>query len=180
MAQVSKPVFLNLGCGERKLTGYVNIDAYGTPDVLQDLNEGLPTFGDSSVDGIVAYHVFEHVADWWRLFTDCERVLKVGGTLDIHVPHASSDSALTYRDHLHVFARNSFDSCIDGPRHTTNAWFHNETRVKLRMVRYNEVPFKQFNWMVRWAPWLLAFASAHLRNFVWESQFHFVKVGKNG
>ncbi len=54
---------LNLGCGRRKLDGYVNIDKSPVfaPDVVLDL-EALPwPFETGSVSEILAIHVLEHL-----------------------------------------------------------------------------------------------------------------------
>lgn len=169
------PIYLNLGCGTTRLDGYVNVDAYGEPDLVWDLNEFPYPWADNSVDGIVMLHVLEHVDKWWECFTECARIMKPGGALQINVPDESSATALTYRDHLHVFNRASFHG-IRGRNSGTNAWaIETEETIPLVMERYYQVPFKQYEWMTRF-PWLLRFCAEHMRNFIWEQQFHFRKV----
>src|SRR5205823_14106756 len=54
---------LNLGCGKRKMAGYVNVDKSTSvaPDLLLDL-EALPwPFETDTVSEIQALHVLEHV-----------------------------------------------------------------------------------------------------------------------
>ena len=171
------PVYLNLGCGTRRLEGdgWVNVDAYGDPDLVWNLNEFPYPWAENSVDAIVMLHVLEHVDKWWECFTECARILKPGGTLQINVPDESSPTALTYRDHLHVFNRASFHG-IRGRPSGTNAWAIDvEGSVPLVLERYYQVPFKQYEWMTRF-PRLLRFCADHLRGFIWEQQFHFRKV----
>ena len=105
---VSGPVLLNMGRGINTEPDHINVDAYGRPDVVWDLNVTPFPWATNSVDGIQARHVFEHLENWWEAFVDCARILKPGGYLRIHVPDESSTTALTYRDHLRVFSLASF------------------------------------------------------------------------
>lgn len=52
---------LHLGCGPRKIHGFVNIDALGSvfPDLVEDVFS-LPSFRPNTVDLIYACHVLEH------------------------------------------------------------------------------------------------------------------------
>lgn len=170
-------LLLNLGCGARKMhgDGWVNVDAYGDADIIHDLNVAPFPWADNSVDGIVMFHVLEHVREWWQCFTECARILKPGGFLQINVPDESSPTALTYRDHLHVFGLASFHGIV-GRHSGTNAWAKGEEgSVPLKLVNYYQVPYKQYEWMTRF-PRLLKFCADHMRGFIWEQQFHFRKV----
>lgn len=82
-----KPVLLNLGCGSRKLPGFINIDMEPGADLQVDLTQGLP-FEDGSVQGIVSEHFIEHIsqAEALRLLRECRRVLAPGGVLRIATP----------------------------------------------------------------------------------------------
>jgi len=173
---------LNLGCGFRKMVGAINVDAFGEPDVKHDLNVTPYPWEDNSIDRIHAHHVFEHIIDWWAAFNECARILKPGGHLDIRVPDASSDSALAYRDHHHVFLPISFHGAFTTGgafRSGTNAWAKKEAgSVPLLFISWTQVPFKKHDWMVKWCPWFLTFCSDHLRNFIWEQIFIFEKMGE--
>lgn len=85
----AKPVFINLGCGNRYHPDWVNIDIYPQgPGVIQhDLSLGIP-LSDSSCD--VVYHaaVLEHMkpSEATKFITDCYRVLKPRGILRVGVP----------------------------------------------------------------------------------------------
>jgi SAM-dependent methyltransferase len=128
------------------------------------------------VDGIEIHHVLEHIPDWWGAFKEMARILKPGGYLHIRVPDASSDSAMTYRDHHHVFNRVSFHGIMNALS-GTNEWAKTEQNsVPLKMWEYYQVPFQRYEWMVRF-PWLLQFCADHLRNFIWEQRIIFIKIG---
>ena len=186
MAQNAYPVIINLGCGFKKIEGAINVDAFDicNPDVLWDLNKTPYPFDDNSVDQIIASHVFEHLENWYGAFKECARILKEGGMFLIRVPDESSSSALTYRDHLHVFSLFSFHGA-DQYSSGTNAWAKTiEGETPLKMVDYQQVPHKEYQWMIKWCPWLLKFCANHLRNFIWEQRFEFQKQipigGENG
>lgn len=72
---------LNLGCGPRRLDGFVNLD-------LKDgwsFQDGLGDFDDATVDGITVSHALMYVpiADWPVVFAECARVLKPGGVMRV-------------------------------------------------------------------------------------------------
>lgn len=169
---VPKALLINLGCGENRFEGWVNVDAYGTPDFRHDLNSIPFPWRSDSVDSIAAWHVFEHLANWWEAFCECARILKPGGMLDMRVPDASSDSAITYRDHVNIFGLNSFHGA-EGTTCGTNAWAMSQAHVPLKLVGYAQVPFGKYNWM---PGWMLRFCATHLRNFIWEQRFLWQKT----
>jgi len=50
--------------------------------------------------------------------------------------------------------------------------------VPLDLVGFHLEPFEQYQWMNRWGlRWILVFCAKHLRNFIWEQQLLFEKVG---
>lgn len=90
------PLRLNLGCGDKLLPGYVNVDvaesrAGARPDVLCDLHK-LPMFGDDSADEILSVHVVEHFWRWEVLdvLREWVRVLKPGGRMILECPNLVS------------------------------------------------------------------------------------------
>ena len=80
---------LHLGCGTKKLPGWINIDSVSScqPDLVHDLSERLP-YPDQSVDEVLAQGVLEHLDKYMRyvIFGDWARVMKVGATLSLQVP----------------------------------------------------------------------------------------------
>lgn len=83
---VESPVRLNIGCGKRRIEGYIGVDLGGDADVIADIKE-LP-FADSSADEIMGIHVFEHLYRWEALpaLQEWFRVLKKGGRLVLEMP----------------------------------------------------------------------------------------------
>jgi predicted SAM-dependent methyltransferase len=81
--------YLNLGCGDRFIESWINIDFISnSPFVRQhDLNTGIP-LGDHSVDVVYHSHILEHFTrdKGEQLIRECIRVLKPGGIIRIAVP----------------------------------------------------------------------------------------------
>lgn len=74
---------LHVGCGGKRLEGYVNIDHRETPatDVIRDACD----LKYSEVDEIYSSHVFEHL-DRKKAIKEWHSVLRKGGKLIIEVP----------------------------------------------------------------------------------------------
>lgn len=180
MGAYARPIQLNLGCGRvHEPKPWTNVDAYDNcnPDVVHDLNVVPYPWEDNSVDHIQIRHTLEHLENWWEAFLEMARILKPGGTLRVHVPDESSATALCYRDHVKVFNIASFHGIV-GSSSGTNAWATTvEGSVPLEIIQYNKVPYKKYEWMTWACPWLLRFCANHLRNFIWEQQIVFRKVG---
>lgn len=88
----SSPVRLNLGCGHKLMTGFINVDLADNwsgfkPDVEADINLPLP-FPDGHADEVHAYHVLEHFHRWKvdDILRDWKRVLKPGGKIVLELP----------------------------------------------------------------------------------------------
>jgi Methyltransferase domain len=83
----SKSLKLHLGCGESRLPGWVNIDAYPA-ELALDLRWGLP-FADGSASHVFMSHVFEHLyhpEESSFVAGEIFRVLQPGGRVRLIVP----------------------------------------------------------------------------------------------
>lgn len=81
---------LNIGCGENKIKGFINIDGFlDSADLKHDIikNGPLP-YADNSIDDIVMFHCIEHIEKKYHDFVLGEfyRLLKPGGDLVISFP----------------------------------------------------------------------------------------------
>ena len=91
----NKKTKLNLGCGHRKMHGFINVDYYEdlNPDVVADVTKIHEKFED--VDLIYACHVLEHFptkpstfqpVTWQETLESWYKTLKPGGTIRLAVP----------------------------------------------------------------------------------------------
>jgi len=100
----SPPLRLNLGCGLRRLSGYLNVDKAGEPDLLWDL-ERLPwPWEDGSVDEVVLHHVLEHLGErvdtYLGILREIYRVCRPGALVHVTVPHPRHDNFLNDPTHV--------------------------------------------------------------------------------
>jgi predicted SAM-dependent methyltransferase len=84
---------INLGCGNQKEEGFVNLDMDPSvnPDIVYDIQDILP-FDDGTVSEVRAYHIFEHIGDkFFDLMCEIYRVCCNGAIVDVRVPHHRHD-----------------------------------------------------------------------------------------
>ncbi len=96
VAKKTDPIRLNLGCGDKILKGYVNVDlvderAGHRPDVTCDIRN-LQVFEDNYADEVMTVHVIEHFYYWEakEVLKEWVRVLKPGGKMIIECPNLLS------------------------------------------------------------------------------------------
>jgi len=88
---------LNLGSGQNRLDGYVNVDKYDyfSPDLTWDLEVFPWPFENDSADEIVLRHVLEHLGGtldgFLGIMKELYRVAAPGAVIKIFVPHPRSD-----------------------------------------------------------------------------------------
>jgi predicted SAM-dependent methyltransferase len=81
--------YLNLGCGDRYINNWINIDLFSDSNnvIRHDLAKGIP-FGDRTCAVIYHSHVLEHFSrqEAELFLNECFRVLKPQGIIRIAVP----------------------------------------------------------------------------------------------
>lgn len=89
MHEDNKKRMLNLGCGQRFLSDWVNLDFISSNKNIKahNLNDGIP-FPDNYFDLIYHSHVLEHFTkkDAEKFIKECYRVLMPGGVIRIATP----------------------------------------------------------------------------------------------
>jgi SAM-dependent methyltransferase len=86
---------LNIGGGDVKLEGFVNLDydKLSNPDYVVDLEKDRFPFEDNTVETVVAHHILEHLGEgYFHCLQEIYRVCKHGALIDIRVPHHRHDS----------------------------------------------------------------------------------------
>lgn len=107
---------LNLGCGEKKLPGFINIDCEESqkPDLLHDFTKEPLPYEEGSVDEIFCIHNLEHIPlhAWSKIFYEFKRLLKVGGILVLAYPEF--DVCVKYYQENHQGLRVFWRACLYG------------------------------------------------------------------
>lgn len=97
---------LNLGCGNRKMPGFVNVDSTPTcgPDLVHDLEKMPWPWATGTVEEIKLIHVLEHLGQTSDVFLsivkELYRVCRDGARIEIIVPHPRSDFYLWDPTHV--------------------------------------------------------------------------------
>lgn len=119
---------LNIGCGFKKLSGYLNIDKS-----FHDLNVFPYPFKTESFDEIIAHNILEHLDDLIGTMQELHRILKRDGKLDIIVPHYLSGTAWGNPEHKRAFTKHTFKyftEKYDVEERYTNCFFRKcESRI---------------------------------------------------
>ena len=101
---------LDLGCGDQKLPGAIEVDLdpkATEADIIADMEDMRAEVKDCVADRVVMFHSLEHV-NVLRALREAHRVLKPGGTIYIETPNAYN-AALIVR----LLLRNRYDVCED-------------------------------------------------------------------
>ena len=99
---------LNLGCGNNRKNGYINVDKYlaCNPDLVMDCEVFPWKFSDNEIEEIIFNHSLEHMgadADiFLNIISEVYRVCKSKAILQIHVPHPRHDNFLGDPTHVRV------------------------------------------------------------------------------
>lgn len=114
------PIRLNLGCGDKILDGYVNVDIVESrggkrPDFICDLHN-LSVFESNYADEILAVHVVEHFWQWEvvDILKEWTRVLKPGGKMILECPNLISAAQ--------EFLKDPEGAALGGPEGQRSMW----------------------------------------------------------
>ena len=97
---------INMGCGTRKLEGYVNLDGEDTfaPDVVHDLESFPWPFDDNAAEEVVFNHVLEHLGETSKVFlgimSELYRICAPSAQVVIKVPHPRHDDFINDPTHV--------------------------------------------------------------------------------
>lgn len=107
---------LNLGCGVKRIEGYIGVDRIKTAatDVVHDLDTYPYPFPDGCAEEIVLDNVLEHLGDVIKTMEELHRLCRPGAIVRIAVPYCKSNSAFTDPTHKHFFTETSFKYFLPG------------------------------------------------------------------
>jgi hypothetical protein len=97
---------LNLGCGENRISGYVNVDKYGSPDICHDLETFPWPWEDNSVEEVRLNHVLEHLGEtvsvYFGIIKELYRICAANAEIHVTVPHPRHDDFLNDPTHVRI------------------------------------------------------------------------------
>lgn len=107
----SSEYMINLGCGNKTLENFINIDVVDLPgvDIVTSLEVAQLPFSDNSVRTVVCDHVLEHIDNFIQLMEELYRVCKSDAILHICVPYYKYEGAFRDPTHKRFFTERSFD-----------------------------------------------------------------------
>lgn len=124
MSETDKPTKLNLGCGQCKLEGYLNVDIDEElkPDEIVDITRPLP-YADETFEEVIFFHTIEHITKQFHptIFSEVRRVLKPNGKFILGYPEFRV-CAQYWIDNKRGM-KDFWEACIYG-RQTSKADFH--------------------------------------------------------
>ena len=95
---------LNLGCGAKRIDGFINVDKFGDSDLRFDLETFPYPWENDSVNEIEMHHVLEHLGQqtgtYLKIIQELYRICQSGAKIHITVPHHRSDRF--FHDPTHV------------------------------------------------------------------------------
>ncbi len=141
---------LNLGCGSKKLEGWINVDSVAgvEPDLLHDIS--LPfQYADYSIDEILAEGILEHFDKYLRfiIFYEWVRMLKMGGIITIGVPNFHKILCRYFKFNFDTFLDNIFgetmlESEVYIGHFGIHKWGYTENTLKEFVKKFGMKPIK--------------------------------------
>ena len=106
---------LNLGCGNKKIEGYIGVDIMKTnaTDVIHNLDVFPYPFAPDSISEALMDNVLEHLSNPLGVLEEMYRICAPGAIIKIKVPYFKSNGAFTDITHKKFFSENSFDFLSD-------------------------------------------------------------------
>ena len=102
---------LNLGCGNKRLAGYVNVDlvSYGSVDIIADLNHTPFPFNEDAFEEVVCDHILAHLNSFHKAIMEIVRITKDGGRIKVYASYFPSTKWFGDPDHKIPFGWRTFD-----------------------------------------------------------------------
>lgn len=104
---------LNIGCGNKRTEGAVNIDRQGS-DLDLDLEDACFPFDDGSVDYVQSDHCLEHIRNLIPLINEIHRVMAPNAEARIRVPVLPNLEAFQDPTHVRFFTDRTFNYWLSG------------------------------------------------------------------
>ncbi len=133
---------LDVGCGDRKKSGYLGMDIVSIPnvDIIHDMNIIPWPFENNIFEEIIFDDVLEHSKNLLKILSEVYRVSANGATIKISLPHYSSDNMYSDPTHTTFFSSRSFNY-FDKSLNYKHSFYLPE--VNFRIIK-SHISFRQF------------------------------------
>ena len=157
---------LNIGCGRKKIAGYINCDISKevNPDKVVDLEKKLP-FKDNSVREIVADHVLGQIQNFIPLMHEIHRICRKNAILKFKVPFYSYPSYYSDPAHVRFSSPFTFDYFSSKELSHEVKSKGNMFKIRKRKLNFSIGPLKKINFLIN--PLLNLNQKAYCRFFSW-------------
>lgn len=139
---------LQIGCGNDKRKGYINLDGSRAvkPDVVWNLEKTPLPFKKNQFNEILANHVLEHVVNFIPLVHELHRISKAGGEIIVRAPFYSSWGQFNDPTHVRFFTPWTFGYFNPGNySHEVNSK-KDMFKVRKITINFGIGPSKKLNW----------------------------------
>lgn len=110
---MEEQIKLNLGSGKNPQSGYINVDKFGQPDLILDLELFPWPWEDSSVSEVLLNHTLEHLGQntdtFLRIVKELYRICKSQTLIHIAVPHPRHDDFINDPTHVRIITPDTID-----------------------------------------------------------------------
>lgn len=143
---------LNLGCGNNKLDGYLNVDkqAHCNPDQVVDLEQFPWPFDDNCAEKVVMSHVLEHLGEtsqtYLAIIKELYRICCNGARIEIKVPHPRHDEFANDPTHVRAILAEQFQLFSKA----ANKKWQEQGYANTPLADYLDVDFETED--IRWTP----------------------------
>ncbi|RKZ03079.1 hypothetical protein DRQ25_18050 [Candidatus Fermentibacteria bacterium] len=123
---------LSIGAGMERVEGAVHLDMVPLPgiDIVLDLDVLPWGLGSGVWDKVVARDVLEHVDNVVGVLDEINRVLKVGGVLELQVPLWNTVNVAIDPTHRRGFTEVTFDYWCPGTMLGDKYWWYTRTAYR--------------------------------------------------
>ena len=170
---------LNLGCGTKLLSDYVNVDKYGKADIVHNLEEIPYPWKNNEIEEIILHHVLEHLGEtptnFMKIMKEFYRICKPNSLIKITVPHPRSDNFINDPTHIRII---TYDTLVMFSKKFnlecqkqgySNSQFGLEYDVDFEITKYEQTFYSE--WDVNNCKFDRSFAIKHYNNVIMDLYF---------
>ncbi len=135
---------LNMGCGNRGIDGYVNVDKYPNSgaDMVVDLEKTPWPWETGSVGEVRFIHSLEHMGQdtstYLGILRETYRICADGASVTIHVPHPKHDNFTGDPTHVRAITAQQF---LLFDRQLNDHWKATQSSAATPLAHYLDIDF---------------------------------------